>query len=443
MQNEKIIVGLDIGTTKICVIVGKENEFGKLEVLGMGKAVSEGVIRGTVTNIQRTVNAINKALQEAEEQSGVGIGKVNVGIAGQHIQSTTQHGSIISNNPDGEISVNDLNRLIQDMYKVVMPAGKEIIHVMPQAYKVDDSLEVKDPIGEAGIRLEADFHIITADTSAIANIQKSVKRSGVSAEGLEVDNLILEPIASSLSVLNEVDKEMGVALVDIGGGTTDVAIFYDGIIRHTAVIPYGGEILTRDIKEGCNVLPKEAEALKTRFGKAIASEAKANEIIAIPGLRNRAPKEISVRNLSNIIQARMEEIIEMVHNEIIRSGYKNRLGAGIMLTGGGSQLAHARQLFEYMTGLNTQIGYPNEHLGKCKIEEIKSPMYSTSVGLVLAGFKNLDDRDNKRTIADGNENAIDSSESGFIKGITNRLNKKLNLKNLLIDSSLDEDDLEY
>ncbi len=443
MNKEKIIVGLDIGTTKICAIVGKENEFGKLEVLGMGKAVSEGVIRGTVTNIQRTVNAINKALQEAEEQSGVGIGKVNVGIAGQHIQSTTQHGSVVSDNPDGEISVNDLNRLIQDMYKVVMPAGKEIIHVMPQAYKVDDSLDVKDPIGEAGIRLEADFHIITADTSAISNIQKSVKRSGVSSAGLEVDNLILEPIASSLSVLNEVDKEMGVALVDIGGGTTDVAVFYDGIIRHTAVIPYGGEILTRDIKEGCNVLPKEAEALKTRFGKAIASEAKANEIIAIPGLRNRAPKEISVRNLSNIIQARMEEIIEMVHNEIIRSGYKNRLGAGIMLTGGGSQLAHARQLFEYMTGLNTQIGYPNEHLGKGKIEEIKSPMYSTSVGLVLAGFKNLDDRDNNRTIADGNEDTLDSSESGFIKGITNRLNKKLNLKNLLIDSSLEEEDLEY
>lgn len=444
MAKDKIIVGLDIGTTKICAIIGRENEFGKLEVLGMGKAVSEGVIRGTVTNIQRTVDSINKALAEAEEQSGVSIGKVNVGIAGQHIQSTTQHGSIISDNTEGEIAVRDVNRLINDMYKVVMPAGKEIIHVMPQAYTVDDNYDIKDPIGEAGIRLEADFHIITADTSAISNINKSVRRSGISTNNLEVENLILEPIASSLAVLNDLDKEMGVALVDIGGGTTDLAIFYDGIIRHTAVIPYGGEIITRDIKEGCSVLPREAEQLKTRFGKALANEAKLNEVISIPGLRNRPAKEISVKNLAHIIQARMEEIIEMVDHEIVRSGYKNKLGAGIMLTGGGSQLQHVRQLFEYLTGLDVQIGYPNEHLGKCKVEEIKSPMYSTSVGLVLAGYKALDDRDAKRMEEEEELNLPEGEKGkGFIKGITQRLNKNFNLKNMLLDSDLEDDDIQY
>lgn len=390
MQDNKIVVGLDIGTTKICAIVGTKNEYGKLEVLGMGKAVSDGVIRGIVTNIDKTILAIEKAIAEASEQSGIEINVVNVGIAGQHIKSSIHHGSITRDRIDDEITVEDLNRLSNDVHKIVMPPGCEIIHVMPQDYIVDYEDGIKDPVGMSGVKLEADFHVITAQTNAIRNINKCVKRGG-----LEIENLILEPLASSMSVLSDEEKEAGVCLVDIGGGTTDVAIFHDGIIRHTAVIPFGGNIITTDIKEGLKVMQNQAELLKTRFGRAIAEEANPNEIVSIPGLRNRPPKEISIRNLAHIIEARMEEIIELVHAEIITSGYSSKMAGGIVITGGGSQLAGIQQLFEYMTGMESRIGYPNEHLGKSKIEAIKSPMYATTVGLVLSGFRAIDERDNR------------------------------------------------
>ena len=390
MDKDKIVVGLDIGTTKIVAIAGRKNEFGKLEILGMGKAVSEGVTRGVVTNIDRTVEAIQKAIFEAEEQAGIDITEVNVGIAGQHIRSAQHHGVIMRGNPQDEISVDDVRRLTEDMFKIVIPPGNEIIHVMPQDYTVDYEAGVKEPVGMAGSRLEADFHVITAHTSAIANINKCVRKAG-----LEVVELVLEPLASSLSVLEEEEKEAGVVLVDIGGGTTDVAIFYDGIIRHTAVIPFGGNIITNDIKQGCMVMHNQAEQLKVKFGRAIASEANANEIISIPGLRNRAPKEISLKNLAHIIEARMEEIIDLVNSEIIQSGLEGRLAGGIVLTGGGSQLQSIKQLFEYMTGMDARIGYPNEHLGKGRVDAVKSPMYATSVGLVLAGFQAIDYRENQ------------------------------------------------
>lgn len=398
MHNNKIVVGLDIGTTKICAIVGTKNEYGKLEVLGMGKAVSDGVIRGIVTNIDKTIMAIEKAITEASEQSGIDIGVVNVGIAGQHIKSSIHHGSITRDRVDDEITVEDLNRLTNDVHKIVMPPGCEIIHVMPQDYIVDYEDGIKDPVGMSGVKLEADFHVITAQTNAIRNINKCVKRSG-----LEIEDLILEPLASSMSVLSDEEKEAGICLVDIGGGTTDVAIFHDGIIRHTAVIPFGGNIITTDIKEGLKVMQNQAELLKTKFGKAIAEEANPNEIVSIPGLRNRPPKEISIRNLAHIIEARMEEIIELIHAEIITSGFSNKLAGGIVITGGGSQLANIQQLFEYMTGMDSRIGYPNEHLGKTKAEEIKSPMYATTVGLVLAGFRALDERENRYQESIGNQ----------------------------------------
>jgi len=390
MENEKIIVGLDIGTTKICAIVGRKNEFGKLEVLGMGKAESEGVVKGIVFNIDKTVYAIERAIKEASEQSGIDIGVVNVGIAGQHIRSFIQHGGITRTTKEDEITVSDVERLTQDMYRMVVPPGSQIIHVMPQDYMVDYEEGIKEPVGMSGIRLEADFHIITAQTNAINNINKCVRRGS-----LEIEDLILEPLASSLAVLSDEEKEAGVCLIDIGGGTTDIAIFYDNIIRHTAVIPFGGNIVTNDIKQGLMVLPQQAEQLKTKFGKAIAEEASPNEIVSIPGIRNRAAKEISVKNLANIIQARMEEIIEMAHAEIIASGFENRLAGGIVITGGGSQLANLKQLVEYMTGMDTRIGYPNEHLGKSKLESVKSPMYATAVGLVLAGFRSLDEREDR------------------------------------------------
>lgn len=407
MQNDKIVAGLDIGTTKICAIVGRQNEFGKLEILGMGKAVSEGVIRGMVTNINATVVAIEKAVREAEDQSGIDIRIVNVGIAGQHIKSTMLRHGINRDTSEDEISVADVQRLSQDMYKTVMPFGNEIIHVMPQTYTVDYETETKDPVGMQGVHLEADFHVITAQTNDISKINKSVIRAN-----LKIEDLILEPLASSLAVLSDEEKEAGVVLVDIGGGTTDVAIFYDGIIRHTAVIPFGGNIITQDIKQGLMVMQTQAEQLKIKFGKAIAKEASPTDIVSIPGLKNRPHKEISVRNLANIIQARMEEIIELVHTEIICAGFENGLAGGIVITGGGSQLQGVGQLFEYMTGMQAKIGYPNEHLGKSKFEAVKSPMYATAVGLVLAGFKAIDDRDNKYMGMESNKSEKNPQKKG-------------------------------
>jgi cell division protein FtsA len=388
MEEEKIIVGLDIGTTKICVLVGKKNEYGKLEVLGMGKAVSDGVVRGMVTNIDKTVIAIEKAVKEAESSSHIDINVVNVGIAGRHIKSALHRGSITREAVDEEITIEDVVKLTSDMYRIVTPPGSEIIHVMPQHYTVDYEEGIKDPVGMSGVKLEAAFHIITAKASAINNVYKCIKRAG-----LEVDNLILESLSSSLAVLSEEEKEAGVSLVDIGGGTVDIAIFHDSMIRHTAVIPFGGNIITADIKQGCMVMEHQAELLKTKFGKAIAEEAGVNELITIPGLRSRPPKEISVQNLACIIEARMEEIIELIYTEIITSGFQDKLAAGIVVTGGGAQLPYLKRLFEYMTGLDTRIGYANEHLDKGKLDEVKSPMYATGVGLVLSGFKALDYRE--------------------------------------------------
>jgi len=437
MGKDKIIVGLDIGTTKICAIVGRKNEYGKLEVLGMGKAVSDGVIRGIVTNIDKTIHGIETAIKEAEEQSGINIRVVNVGIAGQHIKSTIHHGGITRSTSDDEITIEDINRLTNDMYRTVTPPGSEIIHVMPQDYYVDFEDGIMDPVGMSGVRLEADFHVITAQTNAINNVNKCVKRAG-----LEIENLILEPLASSLSVLSEEEKEAGVCLVDIGGGTTDIAIFHENIIRHTAVIPFGGNIITSDIKQGCLVMHHQAELLKTKFGKAIAEEANPNEIVSIPGLKNRPPKEISIKNLAHIIEARLEEIIELIHAEIITSGYENKLAGGVILTGGGAQMSCLKQLVEYMTGMEARIGYPNEHLGKSKIDAVKSPMFATTLGLVLSGFKALDERENRYMESHGkmestsNKYRGDRRNSGS-KFFTNIIEKT---KSLLIDDVDDRQD---
>jgi cell division protein FtsA len=439
-MDNKIVVGLDIGTTKIAAIVGRKNEHGKLEILGVGKASSDGgVIRGMVANIDKTVRAINKALAAAEEQSGVDISTVNVGIAGHHIKSSMHHGSIFLDSTDSEISSKDVRRLSNDMYKMVTPPGNEIIHVMPQDYMVDYEPGFKDPVGMSGVRLETDFHVITAHKTAIANINKCVKRAGVSHKGeLEIENLILEPMASSLAVLSDEDKESGVVLVDIGGGTTDVAIFHDGIIRHTAVIPFGGNIVTEDIKVGLSVMQNQAEQLKVKFGKAIDTEAKSNEIVSIPGLRGREPKEISLKNLAGIIQARMEDIIELVSTEIVNSGLKGRLATGMVLTGGGAQLQYVAQLFEYMTGMDVAIGIPNEHLGKSAFDFVKSPMYSTGIGLVLAGFTTIDNREsNFADVAEpiaGNKVLKRDKSGSFLKSILEKT------KGLILDENIDNTD---
>jgi cell division protein FtsA len=385
MEASDIVVGLDIGTTKIVAMVGRRNEYGKIEILGMGKSDSIGVSRGVVSNIEKTVNSIRLAVEEAEAKSGVDINVVNVGIAGQHIKSLQHRGSKIRNLIEEEISQSDIDSLIDDMYKLVMMPGEEIIHVLPQEYIVDNEQGIKDPIGMAGVRLEANFHIITGQVTAAKNIKKCITKGD-----LGIDELILEPLASAEAVLSQEEKEAGVVLVDIGGGTTDIAIFHEGIIRHTAVIPFGGNVITDDIKEGCTIIKNQAELLKVKFGSCLASENQENEIVSIPGLRGREPKEISLKNLANIIQARMEEIVEHVLYEIKNSNYERKLIAGIVLTGGGSQMRHLQQLVEYMTGMGTRIGYPNEHLAKGNAEEITSPTFATSVGLVMKGLEKFD-----------------------------------------------------
>jgi len=323
MKKEEIIVGLDIGTTKIAVIVGQKNEFGKIAITGNGKVPSIGVKRGVVSNIENTVQSIKEAVAEASRKSGVEVKYVNVGIAGQHIKSLQHRGSMIRNQTDTEISQEDIDNLCNSMFNLNMSPGEEILEVIPQEFSVDGEHGIRQPKGMIGSSLDANFHIIIGQTAAAKNIYKCVRRAG-----LEVVELILEPIASSEAVLSEEEKEAGVVLVDIGGGTSDIAIFHEGIIRHTAVIPLGGEIITDDIKEGCSIIKKHAEELKIKFGSALASENKDEEIVAIPGLRGRPPKEISLRNLANIIQARMEEIIEHIYYEIKNSGYEKKLIGG-------------------------------------------------------------------------------------------------------------------
>jgi len=387
-MTHEIIVGLDIGTTKIACFVGRRNEFGKIEILSLGCSESLGVKRGVVNNIDQTIEAITVAVAQAQEriEGTLEIHVVNVGIAGQHIKSLQHRGMLTRKNVESEISQQDIDLLIEDMYRLVMEPGEEIIHVLPQEYIVDGELGIKDPIGMAGVRMEANFHIITGKLSAAKNIQKCIARAN-----LEMDDMILEPLASSESVLTEEEKEAGVVLVDIGGGTTDVAIFYDGIIRHTAVIPFGGNVITDDIREGCSIMRKPAEMLKQKFGSALASESQDNEIVCIPSIRGREPKEISVKNLASIIQARMEEIVEHVQYEIKTSGFSKKLQAGIVVTGGGAQLKHICQLFEFITGLDTRVGYPNEHLANsASVENLTSPMYATGIGLVILGFQKLD-----------------------------------------------------
>ena len=360
MEKSKISVGLDIGTTKIVVMAGKKNEFNKVEILGIGKSKSLGVHRGVVNNITQTIQSIQQAVEEAKNLCGDNIEEVVVGIAGQHIRSLQHSDYITRENPEKVISQEDIEKLIQQVYKLVMLPGEEIIHVLPQEFKVDGQSEIKEPIGMYGGRLEANFHVVVGQVSSIKNIGRCIKSAGLS-----MGNITLEPLASSEAVLSREEKEAGVALIDIGGGTTDLAIFKDGIIRHTAVIPFGGNVITEDIKEGCSIIEKQAELLKIKFGSAWPGENKDTEIVSIPGLRGRDPKEISLKTLSKIINARVVEIIEQVHLEIKNYGndeQKKKLIGGIVLTGGGSQLKHLKQLVEYITGMDTRIGYPSEHL---------------------------------------------------------------------------------
>jgi cell division protein FtsA len=381
-QDNNHIAAIDIGTTKIVAIVGKQNENGKLEILGMSKTASTGVKRGVVLNIEETVNAIRTTIEDIQKQSGVNLTDAFVGIAGQHIKSVKNRGYLNLGPDRDEITKGDIDALIADMHKIPIDLGEEIIHVLPQNYIVDHETGIKNPVGMSGRRLEANFHIVVGEIASAKNIEKCINRVG-----LQVNQMILEPIASSSAVLTPDEKEAGVALVDIGGGTTDVAVYYDDAIRHTAVIPFGGNVITLDIKEGCSILNRQAEALKTQFGMALGDIAPEDKVVTIPGISGREPKEISFKSLAYIIQSRMEEIIDAVMFEIENSGCLEKLSAGIVLTGGGAMLKHISQLVKFRTGMDVRIGYPNEYLASNSLEGINQPMFSTSVGLLLKGIE--------------------------------------------------------
>ncbi len=384
-RNSGLAIAVDIGTTKVCAIAGKKDENGKLEILGIGRVSSEGgVSRGVVSNIDKTVKAITEAIALAEESAGRKFETVHVGIAGQHIKSLHHHGLLVRDRAEEEISREEIEKLIQDMHKMVLPPGDQILHVLPQEFTVDDQDQIKDPIGMCGIRLEAKFHIITGQLTASRNILRCLEKVGLNVAGMT-----LEPIASAFAVLTEEEKEAGVVMVDIGGGTTDITIYQDGIIRHTAVVPFGGNVITKDIKEACSVLHHQAEKLKVKFGSAIAEELEENRVISVPGLKGREPIEVSELNLAKIIECRVEEIFDQVMWEIKRSGYSNKLIAGLVLTGGGSLLKNIDILADECTGLKSRLGDPMEHISANGDQNLTSPIFSTSVGLLITALEDL------------------------------------------------------
>ncbi|MFC2097215.1 cell division protein FtsA [Bacteroidota bacterium] len=410
------IAAIDIGTTKIVAIVGEKNENGKLEILGMGRAVSKGVKRGIVLNIEETANAILTAVENAERDYDYEFSEVFVGIAGQHIRSIKNRGYKYIDTE--EITQEDVDFLYNEMNKISIEPGEEIIHIIPQNYIVDNETGVKQPVGMASNRLEGNYHIVIGQISSAKNITKCVQKVNMS-----INSLILEPLASSDAVLTSDEKEAGVALVDIGGGTTDIAVYFDDIIRHTAVIPFGGNVVTTDIKDGCSILQRQAESLKIQYGSALGEMAAEDKVVTIPGISGREPKEISFKNLACIIQARMEEIIDAVTFEIENSGFSEKLSAGIVVTGGGSLLKHLPQLIKFKTGLDVRLGFPSEHLSESVSKEINQPMYSTSIGLILKGYEILEENGSDRKKMRKTNKLKSGDKTNIISSIKTQLEK--------------------
>lgn len=386
----EIIAGLDIGTSKICVVIGAQSQYdvNKLEVLGMGSAAADGIVRGMIVNIDKAAIAIKQALQAAEEDSGININIVNVNISGKHVTGSCHHGSITRDTLEEEITVEDIKKLTSDMYRMVSPLGTEIVHAMPQEYTIDYEIVTQDPVGMSGVKLEANFHIITAKTHAIQNIHKCVKKTGV-----EVEIVMASALAASLAILSDEEKEAGVCLVDFGRSIINLVVFYDALIRYTATIPLGGHMITSDIQQSCMVMERQAELLKVKFGSIEPNALVTQAVVTIPGLRNRTPKEVVTSNLAKIIQARVEEIATFIHEEILRSGFYEKLVAGMVLTGGSANLPGMPSMLQQITGLDTRLGFPDEYLEEGSNKQLRDPSYATAVGLTLAGFKTLDYRE--------------------------------------------------
>ncbi|GAB1410497.1 cell division protein FtsA [Desulfovibrionales bacterium] len=391
MAKSELIVGLDVGTTKICAVVGEAGPDG-VDIVGIGTSPSTGLRKGMVVNIEQTVQSIKKALEEAELMAGCEIRAVYAGIAGSHIKGFNSHGVIAVKG--GEVTARDIERVIDAAKAVAIPLDREVIHILPQEYIVDDQPGIADPLGMAGVRLEVKVHIVTGAVTSAQNIVKSCHKSG-----LDVEDIVLEAFASSKAVLTDEEREIGVALVDIGGGTSDVAVFHSNSIKHTGVIALGGMNLTNDIAFGLRTPTQAAERIKIKYGCALAEIVHPEDVIEVPSVGGREPRKLSRQVLAEICEPRMEEILALVDQELIRSGYKKVIGAGVVLTGGAARIAGIQELAEQVFNLPTRTASP-VGVGGLK-DVVDSPMYATAVGLLLYGAEKHG-RDNKIRIRDKN-----------------------------------------
>ncbi len=382
--NDRVVVGIDIGTTKIAVFIAKKNENGKIEIIGRGKTPSVGVERGDVKNITATAESVQEAVKQAEAQSGFRVEEVFVGIAGYNIATQHHRTTKIIHEDNHIITDEDVQSMLNELYNINMPHGEQIVDIVPQSYIVDGETDIADPVGRIGKTIECNFSLISANVDNIRNIHRSVELAGY-----KVKNLILQPVASAEAVVNDTEKTAGVCLVDIGGGTTDIAIYHEGILRHTSVLQLAGNVITNDIKEGCSIIKNQAEALKQKFGNCIPDTEEENSIISIPGIKGKESREIKVSTLSEIIKARVNMILQLVMCDIKTSGYENKLIAGIVLTGGGAKIKNIATLTEYVTGISTRIGESDSNIAKLSSEneDIRHPMYATGIGLVIKGFE--------------------------------------------------------
>ncbi|MBI2504955.1 MAG: cell division protein FtsA [Candidatus Latescibacteria bacterium] len=383
MGQDEVVVGLDIGTTKVCAIIAELTPEGESKVVGVGISPSEGVRRGVVVDMDKTVQAIQKAVQEAELMAGLSVGAVYLGIAGEHISSLNSRGVIAVGGDQHEIEADDKARVIEAARAVAIPFDRQVLHVLPQEFSVDDQEGIRDPVGMCGIRLETTVHIATAAATAVQNLTRGVERAG-----LRVQGICLESLASSRAVLEEEELEMGVCLVDVGGGTTSIAVFYQGSVRHSAVIGLGGQSLTSDIAICLRTSWSHAERIKCGWGAARAYGIGQEEVVEVPGIAGRIPQRVARRELASIIEARMEEIFAMVGSELSRSGYADHLSAGVVLTGGGALLDGAAEQAELLLGLPVRLGAPRELPGMS--EQVSGPAYATAAGLVLMGAQELE-----------------------------------------------------
>ena len=379
-QATRTFVGLDIGTTKISCIIADQSSSGELRVVGVGNAPSEGLRRGVVVDLEKTVASISKSVEEAERMAGVEVKGVYAGIAGDHIRSINSRGVIAVARKDNEIAIGDVERVVEAAKAIAIPMDREIIHVIPQEFVVDDQDGIKDPVGMSGVRLEAEVHIITGAVTSAKNICRAIQRSG-----LKVYDLVLEPLASSLACLDDDERDLGVVLLDIGGGTTDVAVFHEGSIRHTAIIPYGGANVTSDIAIGLRTPIDKAESIKIQYGSALASMVSADDTINVSGVGGRSDREISRQLLASMIEPRMEEIFALANKEVRKNHFAQLLGGGVVLTGGTSLLPGVTELAEQVFEMPVRLGIPRG-LGGLSAN-VADPRFSTGVGLVLQAAK--------------------------------------------------------